>query len=1268
MASSGPGRRVVDVPTAEDVLAIIDAIDDYDKELDYDVEEWIEKADYIPKDIGYDWRPFCLALIENHQSAKNIFPNPPSPPTPPPPQSRRGRRDVIEGIQPPDGLGLAPKLGRDWTCVRYIPAWMDPEYTDDKFVTPAGRKTHNTIRDAVYNLRPALRLSDQIRRPTDYALRWGIAADRLDGRSRFSPTWSRTRNPLERDFAKQIEQLSKEDQQLALELSLKKWKEMGGTPTPGHEILPDILEQMLRERGLMSSLGLAADLEKDLSMGQSLDAMVDHIRTVKPDAFQAHQGFLEMLQDDQDYQRVLLLGLTTDELIQNNIHTMSNDVVMDLDNEIHPFFDRDRWDNGWWRGRDERSPRNAYNINGTREEYNIVTNDALWEALQPALRLVSIVLAKHHPHLEAIMNLNTRQPILPKEGEEDLTKFPPTDTRYVLEKDINMSKTYPAIRQLHEVHNYDWKANVLRVLDRALKLDIDSAYTLAKPHDMKEGIDVDAHSDFTYASTSTHRTWAAPNQEPSPYETIKIKLAADMLWPLLVPQYSKSEKMTISWVIASTLLHEYAHAVSQAQELLVVEHWQPPDQDPEIGRLLESLHGVVWDIEFGKHKEPTYSDDLQDELGFDFEHALWGRALNLAGDSDGIPRFQKSLMLAVVEETHPPADRAKDDGIEPMMRYMRPIPIDYMAKFFSKSFWSEEFEAYGFGALRMMPDSYLQKNLLYMPIMPDWETDEEMYGKNQAKFLRAVPEILTRSRHHVLGTYLNALRMEVANLIQFEQWWDEEASTWTEDLLHPLEGSIDLLNIELQKTQDLNATFLASQRDKMSQYRAYRSTKNPGDPTTMSYLEWQEDASRQWNEMLRYGGWLMQILLVVHNHMQNDIGNLQRMTFWHLAVKPRNVDLIFKNYDDDHTVAGVLNGRLEYFGSQARRIAGMLTFYTNLVQLRNIKDKWEQWVARFRSNAAQYDTLIQMLQDGGKHDSEPFDISWKVRFDRLPTGSWKLVSEIHKKMALREYNRADPAIRETIDEFLRYYMNMNVIDTSKASTTVKKIRRTLKSLKSIEKRTTTSGKASIFDFVPSPRPATEPPAPPTSQPPQPFQSQPSPATPTSFVFGVPGGVGAMPTTGGNTAPRRVTTGGVQKPKGNSPKSAAYRNYVTNLLTTPDPKLTSGTASDLFKSGLPQPVVNLLPSQNQALGTSQRTPIKPFSNPWASRGVMSSVDTTFQARKDLVGKTSQTVQKAGGRYVAASLWRENVAPESDSDAEMKDASEDESKDGSNDESQ
>ncbi|KAI0451364.1 hypothetical protein F5B21DRAFT_528031 [Xylaria acuta] len=1254
MASPGPGPGAVNAP--QNTPGVMQA---YSDQLEADVDKWMKEAPYIPKDGDYDWRPFCRALIENHRLARGVFPDPPSPPPSTNNNKKKpsGARDVVKGIQPQEEpLGLAPVPGKGWTHVKYIPAWMDPEYKEDTLVTPAGQRLHNTVRDAVYNLRPALRLSDAIRRPTDYALRFGIAADRLDGRSRMSPTWSRTRNPLEADFFNQIDQLSEENRQLALKLSLEKWKELKKKPIPGLEILPDVMEKLLEQHGLMANVGLASKIQNDAKSGHSFDEMVDHLGSTNPDALVAHRGFVDSLQDDQDYQRVVLMGLTTDELVQNNIHTMSNDVLVDLDNPIHRLFERKRWDDGWWRGERKRSPRNVYNINGTREEYNAVTNDAIWDALQPALRLVSMVLAKNPPHLEAIMNMNTRQPIPIEEDEdEDNERYPPTLTKYVLEKDIDMSKTYPALRQLNEVHNYNWKANVLRVLERTLVLDIDSAYTLAEAHDLSTSTVDDSHKHFCFGSCGTYRKYGpAPGVVPPGEVMIKIRLAADIIWPLLVPQYSKSEKMATSFTIATTLLHEFAHAVGQAQELLTRKDFaQQPGQDPEVARLLMSLDGVVWDVHFGAHQEPFFYDSGMEELGNDFEHSLWGHTSNLTGDGESLSRHHQNLTFVIGEETHPTEEGDKRaDAVYPMMRYMRPVPIDYMAKLFSKRFWKEEFEAYGFGAVRMMPDNLVRKNLMYEPIVPSIEMDEALYGKKRAKFLRTVPLILLKSRQYVLGTYLNALRMEIAHRAQYEKWWVTEVQNWEEDILHPLQGSVELLEVELGKTRDLNMWYRANVPDKVSYYGHYRSTMNPDDPNIMTYTEWQEDVATRWQEMLRYGGWLMQRLLVVHNHMQDDIGNLQRMTFYFLAVKPPNTKLVFRDNEDKYTLPGVLYARLDTFRFQASRITAMLSYLANIVHLQADKDKWEQWAARFKSNGEQYDALMRMLQEATHIDSEPFDVSWKVRFDRLPTGSWKNVSEIHKKMAYREYARADQAVRDTVDEFLADYTNLNLIDTAEVKVTVGRIGRALKSMNDIARRTTGPGRTSIFDFFPPIRTAARlpPPRPPPPAP-QPSPSRPTPTPTSGYIFGVPGGPGMMQTAKGGSMPRRITR--VQKPKSNPQKSTAYRSYVTNLLVAPNAGLASGVTADLFKSGVPQPILDLLPPQKQLASGSGQTPVKPFPNPYAGRNVMTSVDTAFQERKELAEKTRQVANRAGGIYVSPTLWRETTRGSDDNkrDVEM-----------------
>lgn len=147
--------------------------------------------------------------------------------------------------------------------------------------------------------------------------------------------------------------------------------------------------------------------------------------------------------------------------------------------------------------------------------------------------------------------MNTRQPISPlHDGRREPTT--PALTKYVLEQDIDTSLTYPAIREMEEVHNYDWKSNVLRHLLGALELDIASGYTLAS-RDLtpdSESLQSEPYEDFSLGSTGLRNEGSK--------HTIRIQLAAEAIWPLLAPQYSKSEKMACSFGIANTLLHEFA--------------------------------------------------------------------------------------------------------------------------------------------------------------------------------------------------------------------------------------------------------------------------------------------------------------------------------------------------------------------------------------------------------------------------------------------------------------------------------------------------------------------------------------------------------------------------------------------------------------------------------------------------------------------------------------------------------------------------------------
>ncbi|KAI0195509.1 hypothetical protein F4808DRAFT_474596 [Astrocystis sublimbata] len=1299
---SGPPPGPTSSPTPLEV---------YNTQLYKDVTKWMASSDYIPLDINYDWRPFCTALIENHRAAPSLeisLPNAPSPPPSPPydPVSddermkdygqqfgrddrpkkpnmqtsahkrSRPRSDVIPGLQPPipdrvDGdiedededevlEMLAPDPGRDWKHVLYVPAWMDPEYREDVVVTPAGRRLTNTRHDALFNLRPALRIEDVVRRPTDYAQRFGIAEDRLDGRSRMSPTWSKTRNPFEHDYEGQIEKLTPEVRQVAVRLSQdRRLKNNMPSPMQGQEILPEVLDHLLEQDGRMGNVSLAAEIQKAAAEGHSLEQIIDRLVKTQPGTVEAHDRFLTHLQDDQDYQRIIMMGLTTDELFQNNIYTMANDVVMDLDQPIHALFDKPHWSTNMTRGRRKRAPRNVYSINGFRGEYNVHTNPTLWSALQPALRLVSKVLSTNPPHLEAIYNMCTRQPIPYDllDSRNTSSQSPPelpTLSKYVSIDDIDLDKTFRDIRRLHERHHYDWKANVLRVLGETLVIEIDAARTLGDGYKIPENNDGDDNAGWTYGSTATHRyPIIKPGAKDTGRRFILLRIAADLMWPLLVPQYSQSEKMVCSWAIATTLLHEFAHAVSQAQELLTSEYYgKQAGQHAHVYYHLSKLNGVVFERDSSTHHfEPYYYSSPTAELGYELEHSLWGQAAGLIGGSKGrISRHHVDLPFVVSESTYPvlaPDQRRRRGIATPAIRFTRPVQLGYLAKLFTKQFWDEDFAAYGFEALKMRPDKAPRKYLLWGRRMIEEVADPALFGRERAAFLRAVPEILLNSRQYILGSYLKALRQEAAYDLQFKHWWVRMAEQWGDEILHPLEGNVEFMKEQLERAVALRRMYIDTTPEiAAAHYEAYRAAQDPSDPDILDMISWYADIGAQYNDMIRYGGGLMQQLLTVHNEMQDDVADLQRMAAYFMASRAPG-EVLRLEFKGNYTVPGLLwvrtNTYRRHAGNFAADIRGMLNAWP---QLHAWADKWEQWSARFLKLETDYRAVMAIVEDGTKPFAPPFDVEYKARFDRLPTGHWRGVSDVYKKMALREYARAHPAVRITVDDFLNTYNNKALQKETDINMPIGKLARklgkTMDDVMSLDGGG--GGSNNMFDFSPPAQQGSTGlmlPRPPPSQPGAATSSRPS--TPTSpYRFGVPGAA--------ENPGRRI-----QKPRSDASATQAYRGYVTNLLTKPDPRLTTGEVGKLFQAGLPQPIVDQLHlHQPSAFGPASEHQPAVFPNAYAERNVMTALNTHHQARQEHI-RQRRTLRK---EYVAPTLWREKMKPrakkeDSDGDTDMTD---------------
>ncbi|KAI0508907.1 hypothetical protein F5B22DRAFT_649606 [Xylaria bambusicola] len=1192
------------------------------------VQDWIDSASYIPKGIGYSWSPFCEALIENHLDITGVSEPPPPPGVPDyaksaVPKKRHdggqrgsekqqtgGRSDVLIVNIPADKVPDKDPAKGSWKHVVYVPEWTDPDYKENFMKTPAGRWRKNQVRDAIANLRPALRLEDAIRNPTDYALRFGIADGRRDGRSRMSPTWSQTRDPME-DIANQIDMMNDAERGVAINLSREALEARGEMPTPGQEILPEVVDTMLASNGMLTNAGLKAEVAKAREEGKSLDRLVEELESKYPQLRKTHKVFLDNALDDQDYQRLILSGLTTDEMIQVNAHTMSNDPKCDLDNELFFLFRRERWVDSRWKGSTSENPKLAYNVGGTREEWNIQTNDALWDALQPALRLASIIILQSPPHIQALINMCTRQPIAPQFDRREKANTP-TLTKYVLEEDIDLNLTYPAIRTLKALYNFDWREAVLGHLSGFLELDIASGYTLLYRRYAPdiEYQEMEPCSQFAYGSTGMYNE--------GPKRVIRIKLAAESIWPLLVPQYSASEKMVASFEIANTMVHEFAHAIVQAQIRLCSEEWtHPPQQLPEVKSLCLSLKDIAWDMAVNMG-EPFFEDYPEAEVGRQVEESLWGMA---GFPLEVVNRHYPGLVLLAHRQSYP-YQRApeRSDTVHPNLQYHTTVPLDTIEKFFTKKFWLYEFGSfdpntndysfYGFAALKGKSDRfYSQKILWNFPSQLSQNTLVAFYGYNLAAFLDAVPNILWVSRHRVLSRYLRALTIEVMYEQMKDAWWAWEINHWSSTVMHTMPASVARLFTAFQEARSLSN----------NAREAFQATGQPA----VKYQEFEA--------LFGPNGKVVRCLATACSEMQDDIAYMQLLVFHYPLCRSRGFFLDLMPY----SAIDYIYGRLVTFRQAAERIV------VEAGDIQRVRPTgrcdgsyWPEWHVRFQNIVGHYQKLVEVIERIYQGDTRPFDAVAKEQFDRLPTAEWRYPSERYRKMAMLEYERAHPAVRDTIDDFIDTIHGVHMDQKSKAS--IGQVSGALQSLGGIGAKAGQSvGGPFRFQIPNTPPPTVQTPSKATSH------EAPSTPPPASIhaIFGVPGGANTMPTTPlEDDAPRRVSP---RKEK------SAYRKYVTNLLASPDPEHASEAASDLFTSGVPQPLPSLSPRIRQLSQGSGRAQFQVFPNPFANRVVMTSEAQAFQEQR----RIAEQANEASGTYTAQSMWREKSHTESDDGMSM-----------------
>lgn len=167
--------------------------------------------------------------------------------------------------------------------------------------------------------------------------------------------------------------------------------------------------------------------------------------------------------------------------------------------------------------------------------------------------MVTRTLNMKHPFLDAILNIYALRPVpgsSDSRTKEQRDSVNDADLISVWLGTIDPRNMFPAARELYDL-NFDAKGEAAKILDRHLELGFMGQNKTSQASSML----------YLKGLTSSFRS--IDNRK------IRVTLFADMVWPLLVPEYTQAEKAASSCAIVATLLHELAHAHRAAVMTLI---------------------------------------------------------------------------------------------------------------------------------------------------------------------------------------------------------------------------------------------------------------------------------------------------------------------------------------------------------------------------------------------------------------------------------------------------------------------------------------------------------------------------------------------------------------------------------------------------------------------------------------------------------------------------------------------------------------------------
>ncbi|KAK7955986.1 uncharacterized protein PG986_005208 [Apiospora aurea] len=956
---------------------------------DEEVINFVEEEDSDNTDSEYDIGDGLAGPVSNQptQIPSTLEPEDRLPQPP-------GHRPPIVSRKPP------PKQPGDgsWNFVLYIPEWTDPAWD------PAWERIYGTDqkrprfqRDVMQNLRPALRAEDALRNPTPYARRWGMPSDRTDGRSRTSPTFSRTRD-FGAGVSDAIVTKAMDDATRARcrEETLKRI-DQGTTQYRGDGIAPEIVEEFRQYAQIPS--------QEDIRTGavQAGRPFERYIETLPPAMRDLYQGLIDDVLEDEDYQRYMFYDMTSDEMYRNNIYTMSDNEKYTLSEiELHPLVAKGKWEDTLFKGAMAQFPRVVYDFWGKREEYDV-----------PALQLVTRVLQTNPMFWRSLKDLRTRRKIDarldPRGPDEQRTPFlqkfvpldeipQPGDRNYRRDFD----RRYWALEELAAA-GFDFAYHVDRLLLRHLHIGICGGF-----------VDVDGKPDsFVFGRTSL--SFAGPDSR------IYVNISAELIWPLLVPIYSSSEKLSTSYIVATTILHELMHATSYAIELLCARDYQlyDPQQTKDQTDALADWWEASTDNECGKG-EPWWRDDDRCELGWAFEKEFWGDSvvnLTIGSKMYGLSKYISTLPLGIITERTPSASYNGDSdvllGTYPVEDYFRPVPIDYYAKFFTESFWQNDWPRHGFAAFKRLPPD--RQNLCLM--LPTWFPEKAMqniFGSDNWCFFRVVIRSLRRHGLPILAEYLNQVVWEVRGFHSLRNRWLLDAQTWQYDDYRWSDVMVPLNQV----ADDVKAKWVAASSPTDELYQDWLADKDAPYPDRQQWVTLMEN---EFLELTRDGGPYFTLIESLHRLISEELRVMERMVYEFLTVRKGQRQFIYRPEADADPLIALVNqmvARKEDIEDHQNQLDDLQM----CAVLASETDRITQWFAYLDQDSQRLRHLSNLvLGEWQIEDDEAKRL--REAINSVPSALYEKRSLRLRKMAMKEYTALDPRIRDAVDRFYQIVEN-----------------------------------------------------------------------------------------------------------------------------------------------------------------------------------------------------------------------------------------------------